>query len=416
MKQRINHNNSKEKYVSRISIREINANGRTINHNNSKEKRGPRNQDNRNRNQDNSRRTVNVEETSSKSMVVIDGAGFDWSFMADEEVPTNMALMAFSNSEFEGYGPKASKSVCKDTSNEVKKTPDAPLGKRLVSEKEKQTIFPTKIESVKQQEKSARKPVKDDLVKLWDLVRERFSSTEPADDKEKALWVELKRELNTAKDLRLLEEDNDCMKIKTCKEIYYSSTSLGNTFPDLSDDLTKYLLVSLAISPFHDDPYMKIMKAYNTTNNESPIPLLQAPIGPPIVLPPSLVLPLSPMFDPQDFFLPEEILRPQKQACFLSSFSIDFSAPPHIFEIGENSHKTHLERHKEQIKTILSHLDEIPFERIEHIEDKIEGLGNRRVTMALLPPGFLKPLYPDIMDMINDQDIEHTISPTPPPD
>ncbi|GKA73579.1 reverse transcriptase domain-containing protein [Tanacetum coccineum] len=36
--------------------------------------------------------------------------------------------------------------------------------------------------------------------------------------------------------------------------------------------------------------------------------------------------------------------------------------------------------------------------------------------MALLPPGFLKPLYPDIMDMINDQDIEHTISPTPPPD
>ncbi|GJR91534.1 hypothetical protein Tco_0215545, partial [Tanacetum coccineum] len=36
--------------------------------------------------------------------------------------------------------------------------------------------------------------------------------------------------------------------------------------------------------------------------------------------------------------------------------------------------------------------------------------------MALLPPGFLKPLYPDIMDMINDQDIEYAISPTPPPD
>ncbi|GJS15153.1 ribonuclease H-like domain-containing protein [Tanacetum coccineum] len=262
-----------------------------------RECRGPRNQDNRNRNQDSSRRTVNVEETSSKAMVAIDGAGFDWSFMADEEVPTNMALMAFSDSEvyndktctntclksfetlktqydnlriefnksefnlatykrglasveeqlvfykknevmfcdqiavlkrdtsfkdseinalkseieklkkekesnqikidkfenasksldkligsqisdnsrkgvgfvsynvvpppptglfapptidlsnsgleefqqpeFEGYGPKASKSVCKDTSNEVKKTPDAPLGKKLVSEKEK---------------------------------------------------------------------------------------------------------------------------------------------------------------------------------------------------------------------------------------------------------------------------------------
>ncbi|GJY55888.1 putative ribonuclease H-like domain-containing protein [Tanacetum coccineum] len=40
-----------------------------------KDNRGPRNQDNRNRNQDNSRRTVNVEETSSKAMMAIDGAG-----------------------------------------------------------------------------------------------------------------------------------------------------------------------------------------------------------------------------------------------------------------------------------------------------------------------------------------------------
>ncbi|GJW11218.1 ribonuclease H-like domain-containing protein [Tanacetum coccineum] len=289
-----------------------------------RECRGPRNQDNRNRNQDSSRRTVNVEETSSKAMVAIDGAGFDWSFMADEEVPTNMALMAFSDSEvyndktctntclksfetlktqydnlrvefnksefnlatykrglasveeqlvfykknevmfcdqiavlkrdtsfkdseinalkseieklkkekesnqikinkfenasksldkligsqisnnsrkgiglvsyndvpppptglfapptinlsnsgleefqqpeFECYGPKASKSVCKDTSNEVRKTPDALLGEKLVLEKEKQNVFPTKIESVKQQEKPARKPLGGDFV------------------------------------------------------------------------------------------------------------------------------------------------------------------------------------------------------------------------------------------------------------
>ncbi|GKG23766.1 hypothetical protein Tco_0391802, partial [Tanacetum coccineum] len=61
--------------------------------------RGLRNQDSRNRNQNSFRRTVNVEETSSKAMVAIDGAGFDWSYMADDEVPTNMALMAFSDSE-----------------------------------------------------------------------------------------------------------------------------------------------------------------------------------------------------------------------------------------------------------------------------------------------------------------------------
>ncbi|GKC61674.1 ribonuclease H-like domain-containing protein [Tanacetum coccineum] len=64
-----------------------------------RECRVPRNQDSINRNQDSSRRTVNVEETSSKAMVAIDGAGFDWSYMEDEEAPTNMALMTFSDSE-----------------------------------------------------------------------------------------------------------------------------------------------------------------------------------------------------------------------------------------------------------------------------------------------------------------------------
>ncbi|GJX15788.1 putative ribonuclease H-like domain-containing protein [Tanacetum coccineum] len=65
-----------------------------------RECRGPRNQDSRNMNQDSSRRTVNVEETSSKAMVAIDGVGFDWSYMADDEVLINIALMDFSDSEF----------------------------------------------------------------------------------------------------------------------------------------------------------------------------------------------------------------------------------------------------------------------------------------------------------------------------
>ncbi|GKB48235.1 hypothetical protein Tco_0898988, partial [Tanacetum coccineum] len=126
---------------------------------------GPRNQDRRKRNQDNSRRTVNVEETSFKAMAAIHGAGFDWSYMADDEVPTNMALIAFSDSEFnksefhlatykrglasveeqlvfykknepefEGYGPKTSKSVSEDISNEIRESPDALLVKELVSD------------------------------------------------------------------------------------------------------------------------------------------------------------------------------------------------------------------------------------------------------------------------------------------
>ncbi|GKA97664.1 reverse transcriptase domain-containing protein [Tanacetum coccineum] len=38
------------------------------------------------------------------------------------------------------------------------------------------------------------------------------------------------------------------------------------------------------------------------------------------------------------------------------------------------------------------------------------------ITMVLLPLGFLEPLCPGIMDMINNQDIKHMIPPTPPPD
>ncbi|GJZ64212.1 hypothetical protein Tco_0620633 [Tanacetum coccineum] len=77
----------------------------------------------------------------------------------------------------------------------------------------------------------------------------------------------------------------------------YFTASPGNTSPNSSDDLTKDLLTSLALSHFYDDPYMKVMQAYDATNNEFPIPP-QAPITPPAILIPSLVLPPSILFDP----------------------------------------------------------------------------------------------------------------------
>ncbi|GJS97270.1 hypothetical protein Tco_0804238 [Tanacetum coccineum] len=127
---------------------------------------------------------------------------------------------------------------------------------------------------------------------------------------------------------------------------------------------------------------MVVMQAYNATNNESPIPLPRVPIAPPTVLPSSPVLPLSPMFDLQDFFLPEEILPSRKRVRYRSSSFT--SALPQVFEIGENYDgvpDTSYARHEEQIETILNHLDELPLERIEHMEDKIEGLGNGRVII-----------------------------------
>ncbi|GJT34959.1 hypothetical protein Tco_0925378 [Tanacetum coccineum] len=77
---------------------------------------------------------------------------------------SNSGLEEFQQPEFEGYGPKTSKSVSEDTSNEVRESPDASLVEELVSNDklEKKTFFPTvaKINFVRpqQQEKPVRKP------------------------------------------------------------------------------------------------------------------------------------------------------------------------------------------------------------------------------------------------------------------
>ncbi|GJZ62863.1 hypothetical protein Tco_0619284 [Tanacetum coccineum] len=79
---------------------------------------------------------------------------------------SNSGLEEFQQPELEGYGPKTSKSVSEDTSNEVKESLDFLLVEELVSNDklEKKTIFPTvaKINFVRpqQQEKPVRKPVK----------------------------------------------------------------------------------------------------------------------------------------------------------------------------------------------------------------------------------------------------------------
>ncbi|GJX36740.1 hypothetical protein Tco_0248297 [Tanacetum coccineum] len=110
----------------------------------------------------------------------------------------------------------------------------------------------------------------------------------------------------------------------------YILASPGKTYSSSSNN--SFGLVPIAsptLSLFHDDPYMKVMHAYYA--KESPIP-------PPTIVPPSSML--SPI-----------------------------------------SRKTSLERHKEQIEEILNHLDELSLDRIEHIKDKIEGLGNGRVII-----------------------------------
>ncbi|GKG10852.1 hypothetical protein Tco_0342252 [Tanacetum coccineum] len=58
-----------------------------------RECKAPRNKEGQFRNQDNTRKQGNNEDTSSKTILAIDGVGFDWSDMAEEQVQTNMALM-----------------------------------------------------------------------------------------------------------------------------------------------------------------------------------------------------------------------------------------------------------------------------------------------------------------------------------
>ncbi|GJS42734.1 putative reverse transcriptase domain-containing protein [Tanacetum coccineum] len=106
----------------------------------------------------------------------------------------------------------------------------------------------------------------------------------------------------------------------------YFPASPRNISPDLSDNLSKYILASLAISPFHDDPYMQ---AYNAAANEPPIP-------------------------PQDLISPPTILTPSL-----------------IYEFGKFSIKMRVKHHEKEIDSILNYLEELSFHYIEKIEERL---------------------------------------------
>nr|GFA99148.1 hypothetical protein [Tanacetum cinerariifolium] len=75
----------------------------------------------------------------------------------------------------------------------------------------------------------------------------------------------------------------------------YVPASPGKTYFSSSNSFGVVPIASPSVLLFHDDPYMKVIHAYYA--EKSPIP-------PPIITPPSL------MPNPQEFFLPEELLSP----------------------------------------------------------------------------------------------------------
>ncbi|GJY81869.1 ribonuclease H-like domain-containing protein [Tanacetum coccineum] len=139
-----------------------------------KECRAPRSKEGRFRNQDNTKKQGNNEDTS-KAMLAIDGVGFDWSDMAEEQVQTNMALMAFSDS---GYGPENSKKesnvVCENESDNSKENFDKSFRIKTMyhmfinslddeeqdeskTKPEKKTVIPTAAKIEKPVKKSVRR-------------------------------------------------------------------------------------------------------------------------------------------------------------------------------------------------------------------------------------------------------------------
>ncbi|GJW35788.1 hypothetical protein Tco_0058708 [Tanacetum coccineum] len=126
----------------------------------------------------------------------------------------------------------------------------------------------------------------------------------------------------------------------------------GKTYSSSSKSFGMVPLASPTLSLFHDDPYMKALKAFYT--EKSPIP-------PPTIIPPSSI-PNPPGF-----------LSPKKQ-CRSSSST---SSLPQAFKIGESSRKTSIERHEEQIEESMNYLGELSLDHIVHIEDKVEGLSEK---------------------------------------
>ncbi|GKB43633.1 reverse transcriptase domain-containing protein [Tanacetum coccineum] len=100
----------------------------------------------------------------------------------------------------------------------------------------------------------------------------------------------------------------------------YVPTLLGKTYSSSSNNSFGLVLIASPIlSLFHDNPFMKVIHAYDS-------------IPPPTIMPPSIML--SPMFNPQEFFLLEELLSLKKRS-FVTISSL--FCLPQEFEMGITS-------------------------------------------------------------------------------
>ncbi|GJV72219.1 hypothetical protein Tco_1492214 [Tanacetum coccineum] len=110
---------------------------------------------------------------------------------------------------------------------------------------------------------------------------------------------------------------------------------------------------------------------------------------------------LSPMFNPQEFFLPEELLPPKKRGRDRSSSST--SALPQVFEMGESSHKIEgLGKGRVIIQQDFDNLEtELQEARIQITKLQRKQMGNNnKIALARFRIANLEQIIKDIQNAL----------------
>ncbi|GJZ07885.1 ribonuclease H-like domain-containing protein, partial [Tanacetum coccineum] len=124
-------------------------------------------------------KAVRIEDASEKAMCAIDGGGFDWSDMAEDEIQANMALMAFSDSEVSN--DKSCSKTCLQNYEALKKQYDDLLVK-LDDTAFKASTYKRGLKEFKQPEVNEYGPRDSSLKPTNVCNRESNNSKENTDD------------------------------------------------------------------------------------------------------------------------------------------------------------------------------------------------------------------------------------------
>ncbi|GJU51408.1 hypothetical protein Tco_1220963 [Tanacetum coccineum] len=240
---------------------------------------------------------------------------------------------------------------------------------------------------------------RDDMDKLWSLVKERFSSTDPPDDKERTLWVELKRLFEPDTDdilwklQRYMHDPLTWRLYDTCG-VHHVSTDKGHDIFMLEEKdypLSKRVLMLMLVNKLLVEQSSKmanelLKKIFILANRPIQGGLLGIKGFYKFLLLVQLSTAKRRLSTAKLKLLPpkKQIHSPSSSLTTLSnssrkqaynleppSFSVYTPTPPQIFETGKSYIKEHLKHHEKQIEDILYYLEEFSFHRIEKMEERL---------------------------------------------